>query len=491
LGAGRSRILRQLLTESVLLGVMASVLGALLALIGTRSMTAMAPPLLRLDEVGVNGTVLVFTAVVGIATGVLFGVVPSLCLSRQAGCGLVRSYRPVGSRGDSRSQHLVVSLEVALTVVLLVSSGLLIRSLAALLATDPGFQQGHLTEVRAEFPFDGAVVYGSREAWVGTLRHLQGALGSVPGVSEVSGASSMPLSGVPSFYALEIEGWNPEGEGYTPHAFISAVFPGFFKTMGIPLLAGRTLSEEDREGTPRVALISKSMARSFWPSGSALGARIIRGRDTVTVVGVVGDVRYESMEAGIRPTMYVSVRQQAPSRMSFVVRTAMDPEDLFPQFRVAVWSVAPEVPITRVNTVEALVSASTRNERFRTVVMVIFGICAILLAASGVFGVTARSVARRYREFGIRKALGASDRRLIGALLQATVLPGLVGVVLGIVGAYWTSRYLSGFLFGVEPDDPLTFLTVCAVTLVTISVATLVPADRVKAAEPVKVLRAD
>ena len=491
LGAGRTRILRQLLTESVLLGLAASALGVALALVGTRVTAAMAPPLPRLDEVGVSGAMLLFTATVGVATGAIFGVVPSFILSGRVGRGFTRSFRSTRSRRDSRLQHLVVSLEVALTVVLLISGGLLIRSLAFLLATDPGFQQEHLAEVRVSFPLHEGSTYRSSETRLQALLALQSTLDAVPGVSQVTGASAFPLSGVPSFFSLKIEGWDPETEGYTPHSFIPSVFPGYFRAMGIPLMAGRTLTDEDRQGAPMVAVVSESMARRFWPGHSALGARIVWGRDTVSVVGVVGDVRYESLAAEIRPTMYVSIQQRIPSRMSFVVRTEIEPGVILPQLREAVWSIAPEVPITRTNTVDALVSASTRSERFRTVVMVLLAVCAALLATSGVFGVTARNVTRRYREFGIRKALGASDRTLVGALLRATLLPGIVGVGLGLGGAYGTSRYLSGLLFGVGAKDPLTFLVVCGVTLATVYVATLVPSARVRAADPAEVLRTE
>lgn len=493
LGAGVRRITRQLLTESVLLGLTASVLGALLAVAGTRLIVTMAPPIPRLDEVGVNGTVFLFAVIVGVATSALFGVVPSLGLSQKQLHGVLRGSGLGGDRRELFSQRLVVSLEIALTVVLLISAGLLARSLAKLLATDPGFRQEYLAEVRIELPMYRGSRYADRHERLFRLQEIRAALGAVPGVTAVSGASSVPFSDsdTPPLHSLEIDGWDSGGEASSPHAVLRSVFPGYIETLGIPLLAGRTISEQDREVTSGVVVISESMARRFWPRGFALGARIPRGGFSFTVIGIVGDVRHESMDAEILPTMYFSALQVAPSEMSFVVKTALEPESLLLQLREAVWSVASDVPVTRTTTVAALVAQSARDERFRTMVLGIFGICATLLAASGVFGVAARSVTQRSREFAIRMALGAREHSLVGLALREVSSTSLVGTALGLIGAFWVSRLLARFLFGVEPSDPLTYGAVCALAILVCGIATYVPARRITRVNPVDVLRAE
>jgi len=491
LGAGRMRVVRQLLTESALLGVLASLIGAFLAIGGTRFLMTLAPPLPRIEGVGVNGTVLSFTIVVGLVTGAVFGVLPSLGLSFEAIHEMLQRRKNNLERGESFSQRLIVSLEIALTVVLLVSCGLLIRSLGNILGTDLGFHREYMAEVRVELPAHRNSRYSDPQARLSTLEEIRSTLAAVPGVANVSGSSTMPLTGIPSFYELKIEGWDSQEDGSTPHAFMPSVFPGFLEAMGVPLVAGRMLSDSDTRNTLPVAVISESMARRFWPPGAALGSEFCRGPRSFNVVGIVGDVRYESMNAEVRPTAYVSALQFTSSRLSFVLKTQVEPESLFPQLRDAVWSIAADAPITRTTTISALISESAREERFRTVVIVLFSICAALLAASGIFGVTARSVTRRYREFGIRVALGARERRLVRSTVGGTLLTGLIGTALGLLSAFWVSRLLRDFLFGVSPSDPLIYGLVGALTTAICLAAAYVPARRVMSVDPVEVLKAE
>jgi len=310
-------------------------------------------------------------------------------------------------------------------------------------------------------------------------------------VTAVSGASSIPFSDVPSFHILQVEGWENEVEGYSPHAFLTSVLPDYFETMGIPLLAGRTFSDEEQDDSPGLAVISESMARRFWRTESALGARIVRGRDTVSVVGIVGDVRYESMNSEIRPALYVSAMHRPTAQMSFVVNTPLKPESIFPVLREAVWSVALDAPITRTSTVASLISRSTSNEKFRAVVLAIFGISAAVLAAAGVFGVTARGVTRRHREFGIRVALGARQRRLVQSVLRTVLTTGLAGVVSGLILACCASHLLARFLFGVEPADPFTYGAVAALSILVCLSAGYLPARRIASVDPAQVLRSE
>jgi predicted permease len=482
-GAGRRRLLRQLITESVLLGIGASGLGILLAIAGTGALVGLAPPLPRLGQVGVNGTVLLFAISVGIMTGFIFGLAPSLDLFR----GQIREAFQRGFRGGDRQgalfQRTVVSLEIALTVVLLVSGGLLVRSLSGLFATDPGFRQEGLAEIRVRLP---GFRYPDPAERPLAFRQMQEAIQAVPGVEAVSGTTRLPFSGFPNLLSFGVEG-REEAEGeISPHASQRGVLPGYFETMGIPILAGRSLSDIDRDGA--VAVISESMARRFWPGESAMGARILFG-DTLTVVGIVGDVRHESMDAEVLPTLYMPFDQEPETRLSFVIRTAGDPESLFPALREAVATVDSDVPILRTTSIRSLMAYTARNERFRSVLMMVFGLCAALLAGAGVFGVTARGVARRNREMGIRMAMGAGGGGLIRMVLAGSLATGLAGIGLGLFGALGASRVLSQYLFGIQGWDLPTYGSVALATVVFTALASYVPARRASRIAPMEVLR--
>jgi putative ABC transport system permease protein len=265
--------------------------------------------------------------------------------------------------------------------------------------------------------------------------------------------------------------------------------------MGIPLLAGRTINQGDLAGGTKIAVVSESMARRFWPGESSLGALLDFG-DTLTVVGIVGDVRHESLDAEVLPTMYLPLtssyyNSSGRSEVSFVVRTREEGERFFPQARRAVWSVDAEAPIRRVAMVPTLIAGSEKDERFRTVLLMVFGICAACLAGAGIFGITARSVSLRSREMGIRKALGAGAGSLVQSVLARSIALGFVGIGLGLTGALGAGRILAEYLFGIEPWDPLTYGVVAAGTLALSLLAAYVPARRVNRFTPMEVLRED
>lgn len=484
-GAGRRRLLRQLVTESVLLGIAGSGLGILLSVAGTGALVGLAPPLPRLGQVGVNGTVLVFAVSVGVVTGIIFGLAPSLDVFR----GPVRNAFQGGTRGQERQgavfQRGVVSLEVALTVVLLVSGGLLVRSLNGLFAVEPGFRQEGLVEVRVRLP---GYRYSERTERLFAFRQMQEAIQAVPGVEAVSGTTRPPFSVSPNLLSFGIEGHDVPQGAISPHTSQYAVLPGYFEVMGIPLLAGRSLSETDGEGGPAVAVISESMARRFWRGASPLGTRIYFG-DTLTIVGIVGDVRHEAMDAEVLPSLYLPLRLDPETRFSFVIRTADNPESLLPGLREAVASVDSDVPVLRTASIHSLMVGSARGERFRTVLMMVFGICAALLAGAGVFGVTSRGVARRNREMGIRMALGARGSRLVRMVLGGSLAAGAVGIGLGLVGALGATRLLAQYLFGIDSWDPLTYGTAACAMVILSGVASYVPARRASRVAPMAVLR--
>jgi len=483
-GAGGGRLVRQLLTESVLLGTFGAAVGVSLALVGTVTLIGLAPPIPRLEQVGVNGAALLFAACVGAASGVVFGMAPSWDVVRgKIHQGALGGRRVTVHRGSVLSFSIITG-EIALTALLLVSGGLLVRSFTSLLAVDPGFRSETLAQVSLRLPRGR---YSRPEQRLDIYNRMAEQMSAVPGVNAVSGSSSLPFLGFPNLLSFGMEG-RPDPEGGSRHTSARSVLPGYFETMGIPILAGRTISDADRGELASVAVISESMARRFWPGESALGARILFG-DTLTVVGIVGNVRHESMDAEYLPTLYYPVALEPRNRLSFVVRTEGDPAPLLPQLRQAVWAVDADAPVTRVSSLQSLIVRSAGSERFRTVMMMTFGLCAALLAGAGVFGVTARSVEHRRREMGIRLAMGAQARELVTLALGRTLKAGTIGIGVGLVGALGASRLIAGFLFGVESWDPVTYAC-AAIALVGLSLfAGYLPARRAARVDPAQVLR--
>jgi putative ABC transport system permease protein len=485
-GAGRWRVIRQLLTESLMLGMAGSVVGAALALAATRLLIGLAPPIPRLELVAVNGSVLLFGACAGIVSGLVFGLAPSLSVWSGRIQHTLQLSRGIGSTRGSMLSHGVLGVQIGLTTLLLVCAGLLARSFTGLLALDPGFEPASLAQVSVRLPTGG---YADPQSRLAVFNEMAAHLAAIPGVTAVSGTSSLPFLGFPNLLSFGIEG-KPEPEGGSRHASTKWVLPGFTETTGIPLLAGRTLTGEDRAELAAVVVVSETMARRFWPGESPLGARVLFG-DTLTVVGIVGDVRHESMDAQYVPTMYVPLALGPRAGLTFVVRTELDPGSILPQLRQAVRSVEADAPVTRVSTLKSLISFSARNERFRTVLMIAFGCCATLLAIAGVFGVTARNVALRMREMGIRLAMGAQSGELIRLSLGRSLFAGCIGIAVGLVGALWVSRRFARFLFGVVSWDPTTY-ALAAVTLLALSLlASYVPARRAARVDPVEVLRGE
>jgi putative ABC transport system permease protein len=486
LGAGGRRLGQQLLVESLLLGAAGSVLGVVISLFGTRLLLGLAPPIPRLEEVGINRWVLLFSVVAGVITSLGFGIAPVLqTASGRAREALGRGVRVAGRRG-AFLHRAVVSGEIALTVLLLVGGGLLAKSLFTLLDVDTGFKREGLIEARVSLPSYLVPDPNQRRL---IHQEMVEALRALPGVLRVSGAATVPFAGGLNSNGIGIVGRRSGADEEMTVAERRRVYPGYFRTMGIPLLRGRDLSEADRMGAPPVAVISQSMADRFWPGQNPIGARFV-AHDTLTVVGVVGDVRHESLKAAHHPTFYIPDAQQAIQvPMSLVLRTAGAPEPLLPLIRDAVRRVHPRAPIRRLAPAPSLVAESTREERFRAVLFVVFGAVAVLLAGAGVFGVTARGVEARRGEMGIRVALGARACHLLRLTMLPGLSAGLIGLVTGTAAALGASRLLSGFLFEVKTWDPTTY-GIVAFTVLGISLAaTYLPSRRIQSLDPATVLR--
>jgi predicted permease len=489
LGAGRRRIVRQLLTESTLLGVMGAALGVLLAHAGTDVLLALAPPLPRLAEVGLSARVLFFAAGAGVGTGILFGMAPAASLVlRSIGGSLGTRGRSLG-RGGRSLQRSVVSLQMGLTVILLVAGGLFGRSLLRLLAVDPGFDPEGLVAVEVAVPPVGEsteVDEGARAQQEDALfRRLVEAVEAVPGVAEASVASHVPFGGGTWTTAFS---WVRDGETVWSAHWQRTVFPDYHQLMGIPLMSGRFLSETDGPDDPGAMLISESLARLHWPDESPLGVQVVYNGIPMTIVGVVGDVKKKALGAAAEATFYVSAFQVPQEGLTLVAGTSGDSAPVLSALRGAIRAVDGDLLIAEPTTLSQLVKESESDDRFRTVLMLTFALLATLLAAVGVFGVTARAVAARAREMGIRMALGARKSGLIGLVLRDSMVSACVGALLGVVGALWTSRLIEHLLFGVESRDPVIYLSVAVLLMLVSLGAAYLPAMRIWKIAPTEVI---
>jgi predicted permease len=481
LGAGRARILRQLLTEAVLIGVLGAAAGVALAMASTGALLSVAPPMPRLEEVRLSGRVLAFASGVGVLTGVLFGIAPAGLLATPRGSVALRGRTPAPA---SRPLLMgVVSAQVGLTVVLLVAGALFGRSLVAVMAVDPGFEADGLATFGVEVPPGDPAEPEDLERF---YREVLVRLEAVPGVLAVSATSTLPFPGGTNAHSF---GYVRGGEEVVTTQWARWVHSDYLEVLGVPLLTGRTLGTADDAGAARVMLVSASLAERNWPGESPLGAQIrYFGGDPWTVVGVVGDVRQRSLGAEPEATFYVSSAQLPRRSMDVVVRTASDPAAALPALRDAVWAVDPDIPIARAAPMTDLVRESEADDRFRALLMWVFAALAVLLAAVGIFGVTARTVAARSREIGIRTALGARSGSLVALVVREGLSSALLGTAVGLIGALLGSRLVGHLLYEVDAHDPLSFFGAAAVAVAVCGLSAYVPARRVTSVAPLRAI---
>ena len=495
LGAGRRRVVRQLLTESVVLSALGGAAGVGLAWLGVKGLVALAPATLpRLTRIGIDGRVLGFTAALSLATGLLFGLVPALAASRR---DLFTALRPGGRHTGQRSRRLARSVlvagEVALSLMLLVGAGLLLRSLDRLLAVNPGFAPSGLLTM--EVQTTGARYKDDGPTWDFFAR-AQEAVKAVPGVEAAGWTSQLPLGGNWDRYGVQIEGKllaNPEE---APSAERFAVSGEYLQAMRIPLRRGRMIAGTDVANSPPVVLINETLARVGWAGEDPIGKRVQVGgpdRPWRTVVGIVGDVHHTSLDEKQAPQLYLPEIQwqSADGAMVLAARTRGDPATLAPTVRAAIRSVDPTLPILHTATMDQLVSAAAQSRRFAFVIFQVFAAVALLLAAAGIYGVLAGSVTERTREIGIRTALGASRRGVLSLVVRQGLLLTGAGLVLGTAGALALSRLLDRMLFGVGARDPVTFIAVLLVLLVVALAACWAPAWRATRVSPLEALRGE
>ncbi|HKQ77974.1 MAG TPA: ABC transporter permease [Blastocatellia bacterium] len=493
LGAGRLRIIRQLLTESLLLAFLGGVLGMVVAEYGVRALAPLSPPgLPRLGAIRVDGTVLAFGIGITALIGLVIGLIPALHTSRRdLRAELQQSSRSAAGASQLTRRALVVA-EVALALVLLVGAGLMLRSLQRLFAISPGFDASSLLTMQVQ-------ISGRQfndDAMRRFFTEAQESVRQIPGVTAAAFTSQLPLSGDLDEYGVRFEP-GPDGKperGYS--SFRYAVSPGYLEAMAIPLRRGRMLDARDVAGAQPAVVISESLAKRKFPDQDPIGKRAHVGRQDIpwyTVVGVVGDVKQASLAAPQSNAAYITAAQWyfADNPMSLVVRARGDAAALTPAIRKAIWSVDKDQPIVRVATMDELLAATAAERSFALILFETFGLVALALAAIGVYGVLSGAVTERTREIGVRLALGAQRRDVLGLILRQGLKLTLCGVGVGLLAAWAVTRLLTKLLYNVSPTDPLTFGGVALLLTVVASLACYLPARRATKVDPLVALRQD
>jgi predicted permease len=489
LGAGRARIARQLLVEHALLALAGGVTGTLLAFTGTRTLVGLAPagvPLLHTARV--DGTALLFAAVASIASVLLFGLLPALRASRT---DLQAVLRAAGARGGERRRvrAAILIAQVALSVVLLIGAGLLVRSFLRLQDVDPGFAPDGVLLASLNLP---AASYGGTAAHAAFYDAVLERVRALPGVVGAAGTSEPPLIGFAMTRDIGIEEYT-FGPDERPDVAYRAVTPDFFETLRMPLRAGRRFEAHDREGSSRVVIVNETFARRFFADADPVGRRVRLGESTwYDIIGVVADIRQHGLDADEFPAIYAPYAQKDwpwLSWMTLVVRAGSDPLALAEPLRRAVWAVDPQLPIQEIATMRSLYDADAASRRFAMVLVSVFALAGTVLGAIGTYGVIAYSVAGRTREIGVRVALGAGRVRILSLVLRDGFRLAAAGVSIGIVVAFAAARAMSALLFGVPPHDALTFVAVPLVVLAIALLATLPPAARAARIDPARTLR--
>ena len=491
LGAGRTRLMRQLLTESMLLALVGGIAGVALAVWAVRALQLGASGLLpRLDEVQVDGMVIVFSLVLATVTGLLFGLAPALRLAGGTVAGMLRDgTRASGDRRVARFRNGLVLGEVALAVVLLVGATLLIRSFDRLSRVDLGFDTEGVLTYALVLPSAVVEDEGQLPALYDRILEQTRAL---PGVQSVAMTTGVPMGGA-NYITFAIEGRTPPpdvGEDVQPFA----VTPEHFVTLGIPLRRGRLLDERDAAGAPAVAVVSDELVRRFFGGGDPIGRRIrVDGGEEswLTIVGVVGDVAQEEVTAAPYPQIYASLAQNPQRSVAVVLRTAGDPATLAQPARQALAAAAPGIPPRDLRTLEERVADTIAMPRVSAAVIGLFAALALALAAIGLYGVLAYSVVQRTREIGIRIALGARRAEVLGLIVRQGMRPALAGIAVGLVAALAATRVLASLLYGVTTTDPSTFVAVPLFLAAVSLLAAWLPARRAAGVDPMVALRED
>jgi putative ABC transport system permease protein len=496
IGAGRARIVAQLVTESVVLGVLSGLAGLLIASWGTHALLAIAPEgIPRLGEVRLNVAVFAFAVGVASLCGVLFGVAPAL---RVAGLPVVEGLKEGGRSGagvsQRRTQRALVVCEIALALILSVGAGLLIRSMTALTSVNPGFAPTQLVTFRLKLP---ELRYDTPQKITALYDALRARLEADPAIRSVGGSTSLPPDQNTMTDNFVAEGQQIPANQSTPVAPLVFVDENYFKTLGVPLVAGRFFDERDVPGRPLVVIVNETLASRYFPGGNAVGRRLKQGgaerpnNPWMEIVGVVGDVKYSGLNAPPEPAFYLADRQQPSTPRFVMVRTTADPRSALNSIREAVSALDRDVPVARLYTIDELMNESVAAPRFRTTLVAVFAILGLALAAIGIYGVMAYTVSERTRELGVRVALGATTCDVMRMVLAEAFALAAAGVVLGVAGAVATTRLMATLLFGVTPTDPATFVSIAGILMAIALAGSYVPARRATRVDPMATLRSE
>jgi predicted permease len=487
-----------MITESLVLALTGGAIGVLLAFWAVSALVSIAPAELpRVDDIGINSQVLVFAVFTSIATGLVFGMAPLVHARRAQPMQALRE----GGRDTTASETmgklrpLLISAEVALALVLMVGATLITRTLVAITAVEPGFDQHNVMTFRVAVP---GARYAGGDPVVNFHRSLRERIGGLSGVSGAGAVSTLFLSRLPNMASIAVEGGPPRAPGATVESVpFDAVTPDFFDAMRIPLISGRKFSETDRHGSTPVVMVNQAFVRRYFPDGNAIGKRFTFGDGTgnnvswLEIVGVVADARRSGLVQAPRPEAYFPHAQYQARALTYVVRTNSDPLAMVAPIRSIVHELDPLVPVSDVETLEQSLSESLAARRFIMMLLSGFAALALVLASIGIYGVVAYLVTQRTRELGIRFALGANRASVIRMIVVQSLRNVIPGVAVGIVAALLLSRFLRAQLYGVAPTDATTYIAVGAVLVCTSVLASLLPAVRAARIDPLEALRAD
>jgi putative ABC transport system permease protein len=490
LGASRWRLIRQLLTETTLISIVGGVGGVLLAYWGLYALLKLPQNFVSTEDATIDARVLLFALGVSLLTGWLFGLVPALQLARPD----LQSFLKEGGRGSgegarwNRVRNGFVVAQVALSLLLLVSAGLLIRSFDKVLRVNVGFKPEQLLSLEYRLPRNK---YGKPDVQWNFHRQVIERIQEVPGVQSVALVRGLPFSGNGGTTKIILPDREPAPQGQEPEVMFNTATPNYFETIGIPFIKGRLFGNEDQAGTPLVLMVNQTMAQRFWPGQDPIGKQIKFVSDGTqgTVVGVVGDAKHYWLEEEPRPQLYAAYSQSPGIFVTVVVRTTVEPLSIAEPVRQAVWKVDPDQPMWKIRTVEFLVSRSVADRKFLMALMGIFAALALLLTMIGLYGVISYLVNQRTQEIGIRMALGAQVADILRMVLKQGMVLVLTGVALGLAAAWLSTSLMSRLLFRISPTDPLTFGSIAGLLIAVALLACYLPARRATKVDPLVALR--
>lgn len=494
IGASRGRLLRQLLTESVLLAVTGGALGLLFAVWAVRALVSMGVSLPRLDSISVDARILGFTLIVSVLTAIGFGLAPAIQISRADLSQLLKgsSTSLFGIRGSHSLRRFLVALQVALALIPLIGAGLMIKSFSRLLAVPPGFVPEQVLVVGISLP---RARYGKAQQQSAFFQDFIERVEQLDGVRSAGASSALPFGGSNSNISLTIEGQPAPPPGQEPTASYSMVTPHYFRSMGIRLLAGREFTGSDVDGAPLVAVINETMVRRFWPDESPLGKRLTIAYSNKPapreIIGVVAGVRQMGFDSSPQPAIFLPSAQLPAAFMSVTVLTDREPTQLAGLVRAVLREIDKDLPAINLNSMNEIMAESVSGRRVNVVLTAIFAALALILAMVGVWGVMSNSVAQRSREIAIRMALGAHRGDVLKMVFGEVVILTLVGIAIGLPGAWALTRFIRSLLFEVAPADPATFVVIPALLIFASLIANYIPARRATRIEPAITLRGE